>query len=68
MRVAFPSTCNVWATFIIISLVFLALLYMYNVIHCIMSIIFPFCVLPTQNGFDYECFTEATGVEEDFSF
>ena len=53
---------------LLLNLVFLVLLYMYNVIHCIHVYFTHFCVLPTQDGFDYERFAEATGMEEDFSF
>jgi len=40
-----------------------------RVIHCIhMCTLLTFCVLPTQDGFNCECFAEASSVEEDFSF
>ena len=57
---------------LLLSLVFLALLYMYDAVWytAYMSILLTFvsCPVPTQDGLHYEHSAEATGVEEDFSF
>ena len=53
---------------LLLSLMFVALLYMYDVTHCIHVYLLTLYVLPTQDGYDYKHSAEATYMEEDFSF